>query len=117
MSRFLDENVRAQLQLAFENLVNPVQLVLFTQKDGCNNCTDQEELLKDIASLSSKLTLRSYDVVLKGDEAMNYKIDKIPATIIVDKRNFGIRFFGLTAGFEVKTLIEDIIMVSRTNRP
>jgi alkyl hydroperoxide reductase subunit AhpF len=97
MSRFLDENVRAQLQLAFENLVNSVQLVLFTQKNGCNNCTDQEELLKDVASLSNKLILRSYDIVLNGDEAVNYRIDKIPATIIVDKRNFGIRFFGLIA--------------------
>src|SRR5512133_1112899 len=110
--RFIEDNVKAQLLAAFENLVNPVQLVFFTQKEVCNACADQEELLREVASLSSKLTMKRYDVILNGDEVMNYKIDKIPATAIVGKRDSGIRFFGLTAGFEFKTLIEDIIMVS-----
>jgi glutaredoxin-like protein len=110
--RFIDDNVRTQLLTAFENLVNPVQLVFFTQKDACASCVDQEQLLKELSSLSNKLTLKTYDFVLNGDEVMNYKIDKIPATVVVGKRNYGIRFFGLTAGFEFKTLIEDIIMVS-----
>ncbi len=112
MSRFVEENVRTHLVAAFGNLVNPVRLVFFTQKDGCAACGDQEELLREVSSLSNKLTLKSYDFVLNGDEAMNYKIDKIPATAIVGKRDYGIRFFGLTAGFEFKMLIEDIIMVS-----
>ena len=111
MSRFIDENVRGQLVSAFENLVNPVHLVFFTQKD-CAACADQEELLREVSSSSNKLTLKSFDFVLNGDEAMNYKIDKIPATAIVGKRDYKIRFFGLTAGFEFKTLVEDIIMVS-----
>jgi glutaredoxin-like protein len=110
--RFIEDNVKAQLLAAFENLVNPVQLVFFTQKEVCTACADQEELLREVASLSSKLTMKRYDVILNGDEVMNYKIDKIPATAIVGKRDSGIRFFGLTAGFEFKTLIEDIIMVS-----
>lgn len=110
MPRFIEENVRGQLVAAFENLVNPVDLVFFTQKD-CAACVYQGELLREVSSLSSKLTLKSYDFVLNGDEAMNYKIDKIPATAVVGKRDYRIRFFGLTAGFEFKTLIEDIIMV------
>lgn len=110
--RFIDDNVRVQLLAAFENLVNPVRFIFFSQKDTCGECTDQEELLKEVSSLSNKLTLKTFDFVLNGDEAMNYKIDKIPATAVVGKRDYGIRFFGLTAGFEFKTLVEDVIMVS-----
>lgn len=110
--RFIEDNVRAQLLAAFENLVNPVRFVFFNQKNACPACVDQEELLREISSLSSKITLQIYDLVLYGDEVMNYKIDKIPATAIVGNRDYGIRFFGLTAGFEFKTLVEDIIMVS-----
>jgi glutaredoxin-like protein len=110
--RFIDDAVRAQLLAAFENLVEPVQLVFFTQKNACASCLDQEELLKEVKSLSDKISLRRYDFVLNGDEVMNYWIDKIPATAVVGKHDYGIRFFGLTAGFEFKTLIEDIIMVS-----
>ena len=110
--RFIDDNLRAQLLTSFENLVNPVRLVFFNQKDTCPTCADQEELLQEITTLSSKITLQVYDVVLHGDEVLNNKIDKIPATAIAGKRQYGIRFFGLTSGFEFKTLIEDIIMVS-----
>jgi glutaredoxin-like protein len=113
MARFIDDSVAAQLLVAFENLVNPVQLVFFKQKSStCPMCADQEELLREVSNLSNKITLQTYDLVLHGDEAMNYKIDKTPATIVVGNRAFGIRFFGLTAGFEFKALVEDIIMVS-----
>ncbi len=110
--RFIDNNVEAQLLVAFANLVDPVQIVFFTQKDACASCVDQLELVKEVASLSNKISLKSYDFVLNGDEVMNYHVDKIPATVVVGKRTYGIRFFGLTAGFEFKTLIEDLIMVS-----
>jgi len=112
MARFVDENVRNQLNASFEKLVNPVHLIFFTQKDSCTACADQEELLREVSLLSNKLTLKTFDFILNGDEAMNYKIDKIPATAIVGKQDYRIRFFGLTAGFEFKTLIEDVIMVS-----
>jgi len=110
--QFLDENVRTQLTAAFANLVNPVRILFFNRKDACPACADQEELLREVSSLSGKITLQVYDAVLHGDEVISYKIDKVPATAIVGRRAFGIRFFGLTAGFEFKTLMEDIIMVS-----
>jgi glutaredoxin-like protein len=112
MPQLIDENIKAQLNKAFEHLVNPVHLVFFTQKNACTECTDQEELLKELTNVSNKITLKVYDFILNGDEAMNYKIDKIPATAVIGERYSGIRFFGLTAGFEFTTLIEDIIMVS-----
>ncbi|MGA2309960.1 MAG: FAD-dependent oxidoreductase [Candidatus Bathyarchaeia archaeon] len=112
MSKVIDEETKAQLQEILNNLISPVRLVFFTQKNACPACEQQLELLKDLSSLSSKLELTVYDFVLHGDEAMSYKIDKIPATAVIGKRDYGIRFYGLTAGYEFSSLIQAILMVS-----
>ena len=96
----------------FAGLVNPVKLVFFTQENTCAQCLEQEELLNDLSMLSSKIQFEKYDFVLHGDEAMNYRVDKIPATAVVGSRDFGIRFFGLTTGYEFESLINSIVMVS-----
>ncbi len=75
-------------------------------------CMQQLELLKELASLSDKLELIVYDFIMHGDEARNYRIDKIPALAVVGKKDYGIRFYGLTAGYEFTSLLEAITMVS-----
>ncbi|MCJ7632982.1 FAD-dependent oxidoreductase, partial [Candidatus Bathyarchaeota archaeon] len=49
---------------------------------------------------------------MNGDEVTSYKIDKIPATVIMGNKDYRIRFYGLTAGYEFTSLIEAIMMVS-----
>jgi len=112
MSRYIDERVKAQLQPVLASLVKPVKIVFFTQKNACSHCLEQEELLRELSALSTKITVEVYDFVLNGDEVMNYKVDKIPATAVVGKRDFGIRFYGLTVGYEFTSLLQDIVMVS-----
>lgn len=112
MPDFLDENTRMRLEPVLASLVNPVKLVFFRQKDACSSCIEQEELLRAVSALSTKIKLEVYDFVLNGDEVNNYKIDKIPATAVVGRRDFGIRFYGVTAGYEFSSLLEDIVMVS-----
>jgi len=65
-----------------------------------------------LASLSNRLELKVYDFVLNGEEVAGYRIDKIPATVIVGKENYGVRFYGLTIGYEFTSLMEAILMVS-----
>ncbi len=112
MPTFIDDAAKARLEPVFAGLVNPVKIVFFTQKNACASCMEQEELLREVSALSNKIRLEVYDFVLNGEEVMNFKIDKIPATAVVGKRDFGIRFYGLTVGYEFQPLIEDIIMVS-----
>jgi thioredoxin-disulfide reductase len=112
MSKLIDEKAKNELMPVLATLVNPVKIVFFTQKNACPGCAAQEELLRDLSALSNKLTLEVYDFVLNGDQAMNYKVDKIPATAIIGERDYNIRFYGLTAGYEFASLLEAIIMVS-----
>ncbi len=108
----MDEKTKMELQQILKGLVSPVKLLFFTQKNACPTCTQQQELLEELASLSNRLELKVYDFVLNGDEVTSYRIDKIPATTVVGKKNYGIRFYGLTAGYEFTSLIEAIVMVS-----
>ena len=112
MSLFVDDRVRLLAQQTFANLVNPVKLVFFTQKDVCLACSEQEKLLRELTSMSTKIRLQVFDFVLNGDEVMNYKVDKIPATVVAGDHDFGIRFYGLTVGYEFKPLIDDMVLVS-----
>ncbi len=113
MSNLLDANTVRKLKSIFEGLEHPVELVFFTQEHACPSCREQEKLLREIASISDKITLRVYDFVKDGDVAVKYGIDKIPATAVIGKKDYGIRFYGLTGGYEFTSFIETIVMVSK----
>jgi len=112
LSGIIDEATKLELQSILTALTSPISLLFFTQKNACPVCIQQQKLLEELVSLSDKLKLEIYDFVLHGDEARNYKIDMIPATAVIGKRDYGIRFYGLTAGYEFTSLLETIIMVS-----
>lgn len=108
----IDEGTKAELQRILDSLTSSVKLVFFTQQNACPTCAQQRQLLEELTSISNKLELTVYDFVLHGDETMSYKIDKIPATAVIGKKDYGIRFYGLTAGYEFSSLMQAILMVS-----
>jgi len=111
MSLFTSD-VENQLLEIFNGLDKPVQIVFFKQADNCQTCPEQEKLLKELKGFSDKLRLNVYDMVLHSDEAMNYKINRAPATIIMDETDYGIRFYGFTGGHEFSSLLSTILLVS-----
>jgi glutaredoxin-like protein len=54
-----------------------------------------------------------YDFVKNPQEVKKYGIDKIPAIALAGENDTGIRFYGIPAGYEFTTLIEDLIDVSQ----
>jgi glutaredoxin-like protein len=70
-------------------------------------------VLTEVKELSNNLSLSIHSFVLDDKLVDKYKIDKIPATIITDKddRDFGIRFYGIPAGYEFVSLMHAIKMV------
>lgn len=109
----LNEEQLQQLKEAFAGLVNPVELIMFTQEFECESCRIVHDLLDDIGGLSDKITVTIKDFAADADEARTYGVDKIPAVIIRDERDCGIRFFGIPGGYEFTTFIKDIINVSK----
>jgi glutaredoxin-like protein len=112
---FIQDKDRTVIQTRFEELDHPVKLINFTQEVECMYCSETRQLMEEIAELSDKIRLAEYDFVDDKEPVKKYSIDKIPATVIEGKEDYGIRFFGIPTGYEFGTLIEDIIMVSKAD--
>jgi glutaredoxin-like protein len=110
----IKEQQQKQLKDIFKKLENKIKLVYFTQEMECPFCKEARELLQDVSSLSDgKITLEIYDFVADKDMVNRYGIDKIPATVVEGQKDYGIRFFGIPAGYEFTSLINSILLASK----
>jgi glutaredoxin-like protein len=108
----LNEENRKEVSEQLAGLSGPVRLVMFTQELECNYCAETRELVEEIASLPENVDAVIYDFVADRMEAERYGIDKIPATVIVGQKDYGVRFYGIPSGYEFVSLMEAIKMVS-----
>jgi alkyl hydroperoxide reductase subunit AhpF len=126
MVPLLKENDREQLRSEFDKLQAPVRLVLFTKEEDCEYCELTQQLVEELAGLSDKITVERHDFVSDQAQVAEYRIARVPAIAIVrverqliegvataHDRDYGIRFYGVPAGYEFATLISDIFDVSR----
>ena len=110
---FIQEKNRQQLITILKTLQSEVKIVTFTQEIECDFCRITRELIDEIKALSDKISHEVYDFVKDADRVKQYGIDKIPATVVLGERDYGIRFYGIPAGYEFTSLIEDIVDISR----
>jgi glutaredoxin-like protein len=115
----LEEPIKAEVKKVLETLKEPVKLIVFTQESPivmpaveCENCKDNRTLMEEISILSDKINLEVYDFLKDKDKVESFKIDKIPANIIQGEIDYGIRFYGMPAGYEFATLLETMKLVS-----
>jgi glutaredoxin-like protein len=96
-----------------EKMENPVKIVMFTQEIECKFCSDTRQLAQEMATLSDKITIEVYDFMADADKAKEYCIDKIPALAIIGAKDYGVRIYGIPYGYELQTLVEAVVNVSR----
>jgi alkyl hydroperoxide reductase subunit AhpF len=114
----LSDSDRQELTALFAGLTRPVRVVLFTQTFGCETCTDARRILDELAELTPKLTIEECNLVLDKDRAAAYGIDRAPAMAVValdedgTEHDYGVRFVGLTAGYEFSSLVDAVLLVS-----
>jgi len=116
-TNLLNESIAQQVQEVFEQLQEPVQVLFFGKKDGCDYCEDTLQLIEEVVSLSDKLELSVYDLELDADLARRYNVDKAPGLVLAGRDgdqiiDFGVRYAGIPAGHEFSSLIHDLVLVS-----
>jgi glutaredoxin-like protein len=94
-------------------LVDPVKIVMFTQEVECRYCNETRRLAEELAIASDKITTEIYDFVKDQAKAKELGIERIPALAIIGKRDYGVRYYGIPYGYELQTIIEAIINVSK----
>ncbi len=96
-----------------EKLVDPVKIVMFTQEFECRYCSDTRKLAQELATLNDKITTEVHDFVADAAKAKEYGIDKIPALAVIGTKDYGVRIYGIPYGYELQTLIEAVVNVSK----
>jgi len=116
-----DEDTAQLKDIFAQQLTSDVTLVHYTQRESriivpgvvpCATCKANLELLQELVALSDHLYLEVFDFVAQAEVAAEHGIEKIPATVVrgTDGGERA-RFFGVPAGYEFTTLLEDILEV------
>ena len=108
---YIQEEDRKYLEEQFARLNRDVTLRLFVRKEGCSTCQVEQELLTELAGISDRLKLSVHDLDAEPELGEKMKVDKVPALAVEGERDYGIRFYGIPAGYEFASLIEDILDV------
>jgi len=118
MEKVLNDQIIKQINEAFTEVKEPVQVLYFGSKENCEYCDETQQLLEEVTALNDKLELSVYDVQEHQDVAAKFNVKNTPGIVIAAKdgaevKNLGIQFSGIPSGHEFSTLINDIVVVSK----
>ena len=118
MEKFLDEKIIKQVENAFAEMQEPVQVLYFGAKDQCDTCAETQQLLEEVSAVNDKVELKVYDLQENRDIAERFNVTNAPGIVVAAKdnaevRNLGVQFSGTPSGYEFSTLINDVLAVSR----
>lgn len=110
---FLKEKDKQEIIKRFENLKDKVKILFFTQELDCQYCRETGQLLKELSELSDKIKLETYNFINDKEIADKFGIDKVPGIVVMSEDiDYGIRYYGIPAGYEFSSLLESIEMIS-----
>ena len=103
-----------KLREAFAEMTRSVRLLFFTQALDCETCPETRQILDELPQLSDKIAIDEVNLILEGDKARAYGIDRAPAIAVTYEdrglQDTRIRFLGAPAGYEFVSLIEAILL-------
>jgi len=118
MEKLLSDSISSQVREVFQQLKNPVQVMLFISQAQAEACDITRQLLEEVVELSDNLNLIVYDLAVEPELARLYKVaGKAPAIVMAAREgtqitDYGIRLLGVPSGHEFGTLIQDLLLVA-----
>lgn len=101
-------------------MTGPVRLVVFTEGNvklmgaaDCLYCKQTVDIVTELAELSDVITVEVVNFHAEKEKVAEYNIARIPAIAVVGSKDYGVRYYGVPAGYEFSALIEDIVDVSK----
>ena len=111
----LDDATAATLRNEFAaKLVNPVKVVVFSQALADPESEQARRLVEEVGALDARIGVEALNFVLDKDRAEALGVARIPAIAILGDgdRDYGIRMYGMPAGYEFGAMIDAILAVS-----
>lgn len=117
VEKLLNDDIIVQVEQAFEQIQEPVQVMFFGKKSDCEYCEDTLQLIEEVVGVSDKLSLSIYDIDEDAALAQQYKVDKAPGIVMAGRDgdqilDYGVRYAGIPSGHEFSSLINDLILIS-----
>jgi len=103
------------LRDAFAAMTRPVTILFFTQAIGCETCDETKQILHEIAEVTDQVTIEEVNLVLEGERAASYGIDRAPGLVLLagdEKADTRIRMLGAPSGYDFMSLVDAILLVS-----
>jgi glutaredoxin-like protein len=101
----------------FAKMTRPVRLLFFTQTLECETCLQARQILDELPPLSDRIVIEEVNLLLEGDKAKQYGIDRVPAIAVVGQDDRGaerdsrVRFLGAPGGYEFISVVRAILLV------
>ena len=76
-----------RLRESFAEMTRPVRLLFFTQTLDCETCLQTRQILDELPPLSDKIAIEEVNLILEGDTAKAYGIDRAPAIAVTYEEN------------------------------
>jgi len=110
---FLTLQNEQDVRRSFAALRDPVKLVVFSQSlAAAELCAENEQLVREVAALSDKITVEVLNPAIDREQAARYGVDRVPAIVVEGARDYGIRFYGVPTGYEFGNLVDAIVVAS-----
>jgi glutaredoxin-like protein len=108
----LNDEIVEQVKQELADLAGPVKLAVFTQEFECEYCAETRQLVEEVAALSDQIEAEAYNFVTDAEKAEGLGVDKIPAIAVIGEEDYGVRFYGIPAGYEFVSLLHAIKLVA-----
>ena len=109
----IDDTDAAEIRERLDGMTGAVNLIHFTQESNLEYGLEARQIFEELTQFSDKLTLQIHNFLRDKERVIEYAVDKVPATVIRNGKDYGIRFFGLPAGYEFSAVLDGILAVSK----
>ncbi|HCZ06763.1 MAG: hypothetical protein PWP37_1303 [Thermotogota bacterium] len=117
----LGKDVAKQVKEILSEMEDEVKILFFSSDDEsvCEYCSTIDQLLSELTELSDKLHVEKINVDEDPDAMERYDVEMVPALVLIPKdgKDRGVRFYGVPAGHEFSTFLQDILIFSKQAKP
>ncbi len=104
---------KKEIRARLAEMQDPVEIVNFTEMFESVFMRETREVLEALTEFSGRVKLTSLDFNDDSDLASKYGVGQLPATLLIGEKDFGVRYYGMLTGFQFRTLLDDILMISQ----
>jgi glutaredoxin-like protein len=110
----LNKKTIAELEKIFGDFKGDVSVKYFGDDPAKESrfCRETRQLIEGVAKISDKISLTNYDFNTQKDAVAQFDIQRVPALVVMDEQDYGIRFYGVPSGYEFSSLIESFKLIA-----